>query len=106
MKNFEKKYQLWTTLDGATYSYQEFDSLQECVQSPKSDPWFITKRVVMSVTDADEQLPVINNASTYERQALPPEIRADEAGDSAVADAYLRGGTGSITTVHTAGNTQ
>lgn len=98
MKNFEKKYQLWISSDGG-YQFKEFDSLQECVSEPKYSDWYITKRVIMNVTDADEQLPIITSVPIYDQQPLPAEVRSDDMDDAAAAAeaAYLRGATGTVT---------
>lgn len=94
MKQFEKKYQVWTYGDSA-YSFTEFDTLQECVAEPKYGDWYITKRVLLNVTDADEQLPTITSVPIYD-SVVPQEAPvADE--ESAVLDKYLGGPNGTVT---------
>lgn len=53
MKNFTKKYQLWTSADGG-YTFMEFDTLAECISAPKYSDWYITKWVQLAVTEANE----------------------------------------------------
>lgn len=54
MKTFTKKYQLWTFVDSA-YTFEEFDTLQECIEAPKQGEWYITKKVSLSVTEAETE---------------------------------------------------
>jgi hypothetical protein len=97
MENFQKKYQLWLQ-DQATDAFvpTEYDSLNECVQANKPGRWYITKRVVMNVSDADEMLQPIVNTPMYDKEPLPPEVRADSEENSDITDAYLRGGIGKL----------
>lgn len=53
MKQFSKKYQLWIYDNGA-YNFTEFDTLEECMSAHKLSDWYITKRVALSVKEADE----------------------------------------------------
>lgn len=104
MKNFEKKYQLWTTPDGVAYTAEEYDTLQECITAPKSDPWYVTKRVSIAVTDAEE-ITITNNPMQYARNVLQMDatnasngtnLPTQEAPDP-VLERYLNGPTGTVT---------
>lgn len=103
MKNFEKKYQLWTYADMA-FTFTEFDTLQECIEAPKYSDWYVTKRVQLSVTDNDDiqnprigLLPTIeDNHKVYVPDPIPREIRSDEEENSALVAAYSRGPIGNL----------
>lgn len=97
MKNFEKKYQLWTLGDYA-YAFSEFDTLQECIEAPKYSDWYITKRVQIRVTDVDELVSTLKEIppNTYGKTIPPAETRSDEEEPSEALDAYIRGSVGEL----------
>lgn len=95
MKEFTKKYQLWTTPDGVSYIAQEFDTLQECIVAAKSDPWYITKRVSINVVDAEEVPPYIVARPLNVEPAYKP-IPLENEDSNPIEEAYLRGGTGTV----------
>lgn len=99
MKQFTKKYQLWTFGDSA-WVFDEFDTLQECIEAPKYSDWYVTKRVSISVSDSDESLPV---APTYAHPIIPAEAAVPVAEElvpeeDATLAAYLGGGVATLTT--------
>lgn len=100
MKQFTKKYQLWTFGDSA-WHFEEFDTLQECIEAPKYSDWYVTKRVYISVSDSDESLPV---APTYAHPIIPAETEAVPMDEEPVPEegatlaAYLGGGVAHLTT--------
>lgn len=97
MKEFTKRYQLWCLAEGNQFTFEEFDSLAECIKAPKYGDWYITKRVSLSVSDADEISSV--TISGPQHVQIPTTQTAelkDEAPDP-VLTAYLRGGTGPLT---------
>jgi hypothetical protein len=101
MKQFSKKYQVWhdsNYIEGSQniYGYQEFDTLEECVNTLKTGEFYITKRVLLNVTDAEEQLPVITSVPIYDQNKLPEEVRSDE--EDPILDRYMGGATGTVTT--------
>lgn len=97
MKNFEKKYQLWTLGDSG-YLFTEFDTLQECIEAQKYSDWYVTKRVQMTVTDVDEFVQVLKEIpqKQYAQTPLPEETRSDEEENSALVAAYSRGPIGNL----------
>lgn len=99
MKNFEKKYQVWSSnKDANEYEFQEFDTLAECIAAPKNDDWYITKMVVMEFVDVEAKIQTVyqNSDTTYAQTELPPEVRSDEEEPSAILDAYTRGTVGEL----------
>lgn len=112
MKTFTKKYQLWTYADGGSYfTFTEFDTLQECIEAPKYSDWYITKKVLLAVSEAETEahgqnsiyssrrMPVIGDIQSDTRigsktvDRTPEEIAADE-----LAAKYAGGAIGTITT--------
>lgn len=45
MNHFKKKYQVWEYAEGQSYSFTEFDTLQEAIEAPKHGDWYVTKSV-------------------------------------------------------------
>lgn len=104
MKQFEKKYQLWTLVDEpltnkntpkTTYTFAEYDRLEDCMAAPHSSEAFITKRVLLNVTDADEQLSAITTVPIYD-SVLPTQTPVSDE-ESPILDKYLGGANGTVT---------
>ncbi len=51
---FTKKYQVWEQQDGNQFSFNEFDTLDECIAAQKYGQWYITKKIVLSVGEMGE----------------------------------------------------
>lgn len=55
MKTFTKKYQVWQLAEGNQFSFDEFDTLAECIAAEKhGGSWYITKMVTLAVTEVGE----------------------------------------------------
>ena len=105
MKTFTKKYQVWERDgDTASFSFTEFETLQECIIAEKQGDWYITKGVSLVVAEEGE-LPTIKPPVPYGYFANPPTVKevpelVDEEIDpeqAALAAAYGAGPIGNIT---------
>ncbi len=53
MQEFKKKYQLWQYADHG-YQFTEYDTLKEVVAADKYTSWYITRRVNLDLSEAEE----------------------------------------------------
>lgn len=94
MKTFSKKYQLWIKADGDQYGLTEFDTLEECISAEKHSDWYITKKVSLSIKDAEEAKPLIIPVAPR----VTADIRTDEDQQAEeLAAKYAGGPIGTIT---------
>lgn len=88
MKQFTKKYQVWTPVGERGFLYGEFDSLDECIAADKpTGEWYITKRVSLSVKESDELS--VKPVTTIKN--VQNNFKVDEEVTPAT-EAYLKGG--------------
>lgn len=98
MNEFAKRYQVWCHVEGNQFAFEEFDTLAECIKAPKYGDWYITKRVSLAVSDADEKPQTIISGPQTPYVPIPAQVMAEPENEvpDPVLTAYLRGGTGAV----------
>lgn len=97
MKQFSKKYQVWESGEYEQFMFKEFDTLEECIMAAKTGDWYVTKKVSLSISDAEVITPSIPyvqpKADEIKPIPTPAELDAEQ-----LAAKYAAGPIGNIIT--------